>query len=232
MLGLDVETLLFYSSSSFSSSSSDADPNATNNNSDINNIADMIELAKGTPVLLMYEPGVERAGALMAAWQLMKRRLLEEGVKQARNAAYGHGYGPGYVLVRYVSVDVVPLIDYWPPFVRDGFAGGGWRFVSVFDDHHHHHKPLTGVDGDDDERQSKGHGSEERVVFEMLEFSLGVMEWLMEMETEAGGKGLRGGTSEDSGERTGMWGPRGQREDLGESETEGSVRGALGRLRI
>lgn len=222
VLGLDVETLLFYTSSSHSS---DANPNAWNNN-DINTISELIELAKRTPALLMYEPGVERAGALMAAWQLMERRRLEENVEiQVHNATHGHGYG--YVLVRYVSVDVVPLIDYWPPFVRDGFAGGGWRFVSVVVVDDDHHEPIIGVEGGGD--QDKGKGSEEKVVFEVLEFSLGVMEWLMEMEMEMQrGRGLK---SEDLGQRKGIGGG-GKSEDLEERETERRVRGALARLRI
>lgn len=227
VLGLDVETLLFYTSPSHSS---DASPNAWNNN-DINTISELIELAKRTPALLMYEPGVERAGASMAAWQLMERRRLEENVEiQVHNATSGHGYG--YVLVRYVSVDVVPLIDYWPPFVRDGFAGGGWRFVSVVVVDDDHHEPIIGVEGGGEgwggDQGKKGKGSEEKVVFEVLEFSLGVMEWLMEMEMETQrGRGLK---SEDLGERKGIGG--GKSEDSEERETERRVRGALARLRI
>lgn len=250
VLGLDVETLLFYSSStSFSTTSTSSDANAIsndrNNNNDNNNkIAELIELAKRTPALLMYEPGVERAGALMAAWQLMDRgRLEEEGGIEAHNPPHSHGHGSGYVLVRYISVDVVPLIDYWPPFVRDGFAGRGWRFVSVVDDDDHH-EPITGGEGwGGDEGQGKG----ERVVFEILEFSLDVMEWLMTMEMEAGKVGGNANANavgrEDEGKGKGMWEKRGGKsEELGDretetetetgTETERRVRRALGRLRI
>lgn len=84
MLGLSISTLARYSDA--------ADTDA------------MLELAKRTPALLMYAPGEQRAEALLAAWPLRRRR--------DERAHRVEGEGAGYVRVGYVSVDVVPLVDY------------------------------------------------------------------------------------------------------------------------
>lgn len=105
-----------------------------------------------------------------------------------------------HVSVGYISVDVVPLVDYWPPFVRDAFAEGVWRFR------------LVGKEG-------------EGVGLEIREFSFEVMEWCMEMQwkRECFVRGMRerkggedGGVGGEVGEGEGEKG----REMETETETE------------
>ena len=42
-----------------------------------------------------------------------------------------HSHPHEYVLVPYISTAVVPLIDYWPPLIRDAFAKGVWGLVYI-----------------------------------------------------------------------------------------------------
>ena len=135
----------------------------------------MLELAKTTPVLLTYAAGKERQEALQAIWQLQQRlqdlanpiagsfheqptqiqeHFLTTKVKEMPVV------GPrGYAKVDYISCDVVPLVDYWPDFVRKAFALEYWRFA-IGDD-------ATGCDGG--------------VVPEIMEGRLDLIEWLIEM---------------------------------------------------
>ena len=133
----------------------------------------MIELAKTTPVLLTYAAGKERQEALQAVWQLQKR--TKDVSTLIARSFYEHPaptpqhflttkvkempLGPrGYATVDYISCDVVPLVDYWPDFVRKAFALGCWRFAVA---------GATGRDG---------------VVLEIMEGRLDLIEWLIEME--------------------------------------------------
>lgn len=133
----------------------------------------MIELAKTMPILLTYAAGEERQGALQAVWQLQKRaqdvsnpiaisfyeqpttvqkHFLTTEVKELP-------LGPrGYVKIDYIPCHVVPLVDYWPDFVRKSFALEYWRFA-IGD--------TEGWDG---------------VVLEIMEGRLDLIEWLIEME--------------------------------------------------
>ncbi len=138
----------------------------------------MIELAKTTPVLLTYAAGKERQEALQAIWQLQKRAkgvsnpTVRSFYEQPTHQIQEHflmtkvkemPIGPrGYAKVDYIPCDVVPLVDYWPDFVRKAFALGCWRFAI----------------GDDKVTE----GCDERVVLEIMEGRLDLVEWLIEME--------------------------------------------------
>ena len=175
-------------------------------------VRDVVGLAKALlPVLLLYAPGRERGRAVRAAWGLFGcgdgeeevvggdvRDVMRRGRRQQR------------VLVRWVSADVVPLVDYWPGEVREGFLGGVWGFVG------------GGGGGG-----SGGGGSGGGVLLEIEEFSLGVMEWLMRMEkvweeeeeeVEVKVKGGKGGKGDGDGD--------------GEGGEVRRVRGLLGGLRV
>ena len=133
---------------------------------------EMLELAKTTPVLLTYAAGKERQEALQAVWQLQKR--LQDLANPIARSFYQQPtqiqehflttevkempVGPrGYAKVDYISCDVVPLVDYWPDFVRKAFALEHWRFA-IGD--------AEGCDG---------------VVLEIMEGRLDLIEWLIEM---------------------------------------------------
>ena len=138
----------------------------------------MIELAKTTPVLLTYAAGKERQEALQAIWQLQKRAKgvsnpnVRSFYEQPTHQIQKHflttkvkemPIGPrGYAKVEYIPCDMVPLVDYWPDFVRKAFALGCWRFAV----------------GDDEVAE----GCDERVVLEIMEGRLDLVEWLIEME--------------------------------------------------
>ena len=149
VLGLDVQVLALY----YSEETRQA----------------IIDLAKKTPILLTYAAGKERQGALQAVWQLQKRakdvsdpivrafyqqfttiqkHFLTTKVKELPIAPLG------YADVDYIPCDVVPLIDYWPNFVRTAFALGCWRFAE-------------GCNG---------------AFLEIMEGRLDLIEWLIEME--------------------------------------------------
>lgn len=133
----------------------------------------MLELAKTTPVLLTYAAGQERQEALQAIWQLQTRAQdvsdpIARSFREQPATIQKHflttkvkemPFGPrGYAMVDYIPCAVVPLVDYWPDFVREAFASGVWRFAT----------------GDAD-----GCGG---VVLEIMEGRLDLIEWLVEME--------------------------------------------------
>ena len=140
----------------------------------------MISLAKTTPVLLTYTAGEERQKALHAVLQLQKRAHDPSSNPLARSFYEQPTHtqthfltstvremplgGPrGYARIDYIPCDVVPLVDYWPDFVRKAFAMRCWRF-SIGD---------NGAEGCD------GVGV---VVLEIMEGRLDIIEWLIEME--------------------------------------------------
>ncbi|CAD6592309.1 MAG: hypothetical protein ASARMPRED_006169 [Alectoria sarmentosa] len=141
----------------------------------------MLELAKTTPVLLTYPAGKERQEALQAVWQLRNRlqdlaNPMAGSFHQQPTQIQEHFLttkveemplvGPrGYAKVDYISCDVVPLVDYWPDFVRKAFALEHWRFAAIGDD------DATGCDG----------GGGVVVVLEIMEGRLDLIEWLIEM---------------------------------------------------
>ncbi|CAD6586707.1 MAG: hypothetical protein ASARMPREDX12_002496 [Alectoria sarmentosa] len=147
----------------------------------------MLELAKTTPVLLTYAAGKERQEALQAVWQLRKR--LQDLANPIANSFHQQPtqiqehflttkveemplVGPrGYAKVDYISCDVVPLVDYWPDFVRKAFALEHWRFAAIGDDD----------DDDDDATGCDGGGGVVVVVLEIMEGRLDLVEWLIEM---------------------------------------------------
>ena len=156
VLGLDVQNLALYSSEEV--------------------IPPMIELAKTTPVLLTYTAGQERQQALQAIWQLQTRannaanpiaRFLHDQPTHTQthfltSRVKEMPLGPrGYARIDYIPCDVVPLVDYWPDFVRKAFALQCWRFA--IDD------AAKGCDG-------------AVVVLEIMEGRLDLIEWLIEME--------------------------------------------------
>lgn len=130
---------------------------------------EMIELAKTTPILLTYATGKERQGALQAVWELQNRAKdvsdpIVRAFYEQPTTIQKHflttkvkelPIGPlGLANVEYIPCDVVPLIDYWPNFVRTAFALGCWRFTE-------------GCNG---------------VFLEIMEGRLDLIEWLIEME--------------------------------------------------
>lgn len=154
VLGLDVQILALHSSEE--------------------TIQSMIELAKTTPVLLTYTAGQERQQALQAVWQLQKQannasnplaKFLHEQPTHTQthfltSRVKEMPLGPrGYARIDYIPCDVVPLVDYWPDFVRKAFALQCWRFA-------------IGAEG--------CNGAV--VVLEIMEGRLDLIEWLIEME--------------------------------------------------
>ena len=69
-----------------------------------------------------------------------------------------------YVTVDYIPCDVVPLVDYWPDFVRAAFALRCWRFAVA----------AGGA----------------RLVLEIMDGRLDLLEWLIEMEEKRAVAGL------------------------------------------
>ncbi|KAL9136890.1 MAG: hypothetical protein Q9175_001896 [Cornicularia normoerica] len=153
LLGLDVQTLALHCSEEMRRA--------------------MIELAKTTAVLLTYAAGKERQEALQAVWQLQTRakdasNLIVRSFYEQPTSIQKHFLttkvkemliGPrGYAKVDYISCDVVPLVDYWPNFVRKAFALECWRVAS---------SDANGCNG---------------VVLEIMEGRLDLIEWLIEME--------------------------------------------------
>ena len=146
---------------------------------------DILRLASATPALLAYEPGEQRARALQVAWSCSERRRTgQDGCVNGRTGsssvdlpptsdqrhascfdAESDPPGRPYVAAPYVSIDVIPLIDHWPAFVREAFAAGEWRFAAVGEG---------------------GAGSGGGVGVEIREFGLDVVEWFMGMEGERG----------------------------------------------
>lgn len=133
----------------------------------------MIEIAKFTPILLTYATGKERQEALQAVWQLQQRaedvsdpivRAFYEQPTITQNHFLTTKVREmpleplGYAKVTYISCDVVPLVDYWPDFVRKAFALGCWRFAVA---------DAEGCTG---------------VILEIMEGRLDLIEWLIEME--------------------------------------------------
>lgn len=133
----------------------------------------MIEVAKTTPVLLTYAAGKERQEALQAVWQLQKRtkdisNLIARSFYEHHTHMHQHflttkvkemPLGPrGYAQVDYIPCEVVPLVDYWPDFVRKAFALGCWRFAIA---------DAKGCNG---------------LILEIMEGRLDLIEWLIEME--------------------------------------------------
>lgn len=150
----------------------------------------MITLGKTTPVLLTYTAGPERQKATQAILQLLQKRArvhdvglndnnddnndntLARSFHEQPTTVQKHflttrvkelPIGPrGYARVDYIPCDMVPLVDYWPDFVRRAFALGCWRFTAVGDDVKGHEKRV--------------------VVLEIMEGRLDLVEWLIEME--------------------------------------------------
>lgn len=160
VLGLDVQILSLYCSSETRQT--------------------MITLAKTTPVLLTYTAGPERQKALHAIWQLHQRAHSPSSNPLARpfyeqpTHTQTHfltttvkemplGGPRGYARIDYIPCDVVPLVDYWPDFVRKAFAMRCWRFAV----------------GDD---VAEGYDGVGVVVLEIMEGRLDIIEWLIEME--------------------------------------------------
>ena len=154
VLGLDVQTLTLYCGEEMRQG--------------------LIELVKTMPVVLTYAAGKERQEASQAIWQLQKRAkgaltpMIRSFYEQPTHIQKHFlttkvkeiPIGPrGYAKVDYISCDVVPLVDYWPDFVRKAFALGCWRFA------------LGDAEG--------GNGV---VVLEIMEGRLDLIEWLIEME--------------------------------------------------
>lgn len=156
----------------------------------------MISLAKTTPVLLTYTAGQERQQALQAIWQLQTRssnasnplaRFLHEQPTHTQShfltsRVKEMPLGPrGYARIDYIPCDVVPLVDYWPDFVRKAFAMQCWRFAI-------------------------GDGAVV-VVLEIMEGRLDLIEWLIEMEDkrEMAGRRDSGKGGDRDGTRGGVW---------------------------